>query len=99
MKTTGVLRNRFSKVKNVLIDLTLDEEVQVPKKQVVEVVGLTKDSDNESESREEILQREFSVNPIYDVDSDSLDSTHSITKVFVFDNRILVIRHPLDDRF
>ena len=68
-----------TQVKNgkVLIDLTLDEEVEVPKKQVVEVVDLTKDSDTESESREEI-QREFSVNPTYD--SDSLDSTHTITK-------------------
>ena len=68
-----------TQVKNgkVLIDLTLDEEVEVPTKQVVEVVDLTKDSDTESESREEI-QREFSVNPTYD--SDSLDSTHTITK-------------------
>ena len=41
-----------TQVKNgkVLIDLTLDEEVEVPKKQVVEVVDLTKDSDTESES-------------------------------------------------
>ena len=68
-----------TQVKNgkVLIDLTLDEEVEVPTKQVVEVVDLTKDSDTESESREEI-QREFSVNPTYD--SDSLDSTHTTTK-------------------